>query len=101
MDCVPVCRADLANLVNEAALLAGRQSKVMVEKMDFIQAVERSIAVCHYLLIVGDLLPFTAHLTLCCVACFGQLIVVTFAFSKLILDNYAPVSFSIMSFICA
>ena len=38
-------RADLANLVNEAALLAGRQRKVVVEKVDFIQAVERSIAV--------------------------------------------------------
>ncbi|XP_027089792.1 phosphomethylpyrimidine synthase, chloroplastic isoform X3 [Coffea arabica] len=37
--------ADLANLVNEAALLAGRQSKLVVEKIDFIQAVERSIAV--------------------------------------------------------
>ncbi|XP_047308352.1 ATP-dependent zinc metalloprotease FTSH 9, chloroplastic-like [Impatiens glandulifera] len=36
--------ADLANLVNEAALLAGRQSKIVVEKADFIQAVERSIA---------------------------------------------------------
>ncbi|KAL2332940.1 hypothetical protein Fmac_014153 [Flemingia macrophylla] len=36
--------ADLANLVNEAALLAGRQNKVVVEKSDFIQAVERSIA---------------------------------------------------------
>ncbi|RDX75591.1 ATP-dependent zinc metalloprotease FTSH 9, chloroplastic, partial [Mucuna pruriens] len=36
--------ADLANLVNEAALLAGRQNKVVVEKLDFIQAVERSIA---------------------------------------------------------
>ncbi|KAI3772247.1 hypothetical protein L6452_03429 [Arctium lappa] len=36
--------ADLANLVNEAALLAGRQNKLVVEKMDFIQAVERSIA---------------------------------------------------------
>ncbi|KAK9755720.1 hypothetical protein RND81_01G045400 [Saponaria officinalis] len=36
--------ADLANLVNEAALLAGRQNKVIVEKMDFVQAVERSIA---------------------------------------------------------
>ncbi|XP_023745768.1 ATP-dependent zinc metalloprotease FTSH, chloroplastic-like [Lactuca sativa] len=34
---------DLANLVNEAALLAGRQSKLVVEKMDFIQEVERSI----------------------------------------------------------
>ncbi|KOM52559.1 hypothetical protein LR48_Vigan09g121800 [Vigna angularis] len=36
--------ADLANLVNEAALLAGRQNKTVVEKLDFIQAVERSIA---------------------------------------------------------
>ncbi|KAE8039224.1 hypothetical protein FH972_011653 [Carpinus fangiana] len=36
--------ADLANLVNEAALLAGRQRKVVVDKIDFIQAVERSIA---------------------------------------------------------
>lgn len=36
--------ADLANLVNEAALLAGRVNKLVVEKVDFIQAVERSIA---------------------------------------------------------
>ncbi|XP_047330520.1 ATP-dependent zinc metalloprotease FTSH 9, chloroplastic-like [Impatiens glandulifera] len=36
--------ADLANLVNEAALLAGRHNKTVVEKTDFIQAVERSIA---------------------------------------------------------
>ncbi|CAK7331304.1 unnamed protein product [Dovyalis caffra] len=36
--------ADLANLVNEAALLAGRKSKIVVERFDFIQAVERSIA---------------------------------------------------------
>ncbi|XP_057428776.1 ATP-dependent zinc metalloprotease FTSH 9, chloroplastic-like [Lotus japonicus] len=36
--------ADLANLVNEAALLAGRKNKVVVERIDFIQAVERSIA---------------------------------------------------------
>lgn len=36
--------ADLANLVNEAALLAGRKTKLLVEKFDFIQAVERSIA---------------------------------------------------------
>ncbi|XP_021720723.1 ATP-dependent zinc metalloprotease FTSH 7, chloroplastic-like [Chenopodium quinoa] len=36
--------ADLANLVNEAALLAGRLNKAIVEKIDFIQAVERSIA---------------------------------------------------------
>lgn len=40
------CRADLANLVNEAALLAGRLNKAVVERLDFIQAVERSIAVC-------------------------------------------------------
>lgn len=40
-----LCRADLANLVNEAALLAGRQNKAVVEKIDFIHAVERSIAV--------------------------------------------------------
>lgn len=38
-------RADLANLVNEAALLAGRQSKVVVQKIDFVNAIERSIAV--------------------------------------------------------
>ncbi|KFK27417.1 hypothetical protein AALP_AA8G380000 [Arabis alpina] len=36
--------ADLANLVNEAALLAGRKSKLTVDKIDFIHAVERSIA---------------------------------------------------------
>ncbi|TKY56447.1 ATP-dependent zinc metalloprotease FTSH 9 [Spatholobus suberectus] len=36
--------ADLGNLVNEAALLAGRQNKIVVEKTDFVQAVERSIA---------------------------------------------------------
>ncbi|CAM8975480.1 unnamed protein product [Rhodiola kirilowii] len=36
--------ADLSNLVNEAALLAGRQNKLVVEKSDFVQAVERSIA---------------------------------------------------------
>ncbi|KAM7256457.1 hypothetical protein ACFE04_012198 [Oxalis oulophora] len=36
--------ADLANLVNEAALLAGRKNKVVVEKIEFIEAVERSIA---------------------------------------------------------
>nr|QKY65089.1 chloroplast ATP-dependent zinc metalloprotease FTSH7/9 [Passiflora tenuiloba] len=36
--------ADLANLVNEAALLAGRKNKLVVERIDFIQAVERSIA---------------------------------------------------------
>ncbi|XVF46688.1 hypothetical protein PTKIN_Ptkin03bG0047800 [Pterospermum kingtungense] len=36
--------ADLANLVNEAALLAGRNNKVVVERIDFIWAVERAIA---------------------------------------------------------
>ncbi|MCO5596012.1 hypothetical protein L7F22_050065 [Adiantum nelumboides] len=36
--------ADLANLVNEAALLAGRANKVEVGKEDFTRAVERSIA---------------------------------------------------------
>ncbi|XP_072988692.1 ATP-dependent zinc metalloprotease FTSH 7, chloroplastic-like [Typha latifolia] len=36
--------ADLANLVNEAALLAGRANKEVVEKIEFILAVERSIA---------------------------------------------------------
>ncbi|KAK1589097.1 hypothetical protein Q3G72_030486 [Acer saccharum] len=36
--------ADLANLVNEAALLAGRQNKVIVGKIDFTHAIERSIA---------------------------------------------------------
>ncbi|KAM0923609.1 hypothetical protein ACQ4PT_005407 [Festuca glaucescens] len=36
--------ADLANLVNEAALLAGRSNKQIVERVDFINAVERSIA---------------------------------------------------------
>eukprot|EP00250_Pteridium_aquilinum_P011727 c20265_g1_i1 orf=540-3170(-) len=36
--------ADLANLVNEAALLAGRANKVEVGKEDFMRAVERAIA---------------------------------------------------------
>nr|QKY65084.1 chloroplast ATP-dependent zinc metalloprotease FTSH7/9 [Passiflora auriculata] len=36
--------ADLANLVNEAALLAGRKNKLVVERIDFILAVERSVA---------------------------------------------------------
>lgn len=36
--------ADLANLVNEAALLAGRASKLVVGNSEFSQAVERSIA---------------------------------------------------------
>lgn len=38
-------RADLANLVNEAALLAGRASKLLVGNDEFSRAVERSIAV--------------------------------------------------------
>lgn len=41
-------RADLANLVNEAALLAGRASKLEVGNSEFSQAVERSIAVRPY-----------------------------------------------------
>ncbi|CZE47423.1 ATP-dependent zinc metalloprotease FtsH [Campylobacter geochelonis] len=36
--------ADLENIVNEAALLAGRESKEHVEQKDLIEAVERSIA---------------------------------------------------------
>jgi cell division protease FtsH len=36
--------ADLANLVNEAALLAGRASKLVVGDLEFSQAVERAIA---------------------------------------------------------
>jgi len=36
--------ADLANIINEAALLAGRQDKTHVEQKDMIEAVERSIA---------------------------------------------------------
>ncbi|BBM99239.1 hypothetical protein MPTK1_1g19790 [Marchantia polymorpha subsp. ruderalis] len=36
--------ADLANLVNEAALLAGRASKSVVDKDDFSRAVERAVA---------------------------------------------------------
>lgn len=36
--------ADLANIVNEAALLAGRKSKKKVTQKDFREAVERSIA---------------------------------------------------------
>lgn len=45
LDTFILYRADLANLVNEAALLAGRLNKEIVEKIDFIRAVERSIAV--------------------------------------------------------
>jgi len=36
--------ADLANIVNEAALLAGRKSKSEVEQKDLLEAVERAIA---------------------------------------------------------
>ena len=36
--------ADLENIINEAALLAGRKSKVFVEQADLVEAVERSIA---------------------------------------------------------
>ena len=36
--------ADLANIVNEAALLAGRHEKATIEPIDFKEAVERQIA---------------------------------------------------------
>ena len=36
--------ADLANIVNEAALLAGRKNKEYVEQEDLLEAVERAIA---------------------------------------------------------
>lgn len=36
--------ADLANIINEAALLAGRKSKKYVEQQDMVEAVERAIA---------------------------------------------------------
>ncbi|AJC88185.1 ATP-dependent zinc metalloprotease FtsH [Campylobacter insulaenigrae] len=36
--------ADLANIINEAALLAGRDSKKHVEQKDLVEAVERAIA---------------------------------------------------------
>ncbi len=36
--------ADLANIINEAALLAGRQNKDRVHQQDLIEAVERAIA---------------------------------------------------------
>ncbi len=36
--------ADLANIINEAALLAGRKSKEEVEQNDLVEAVERAIA---------------------------------------------------------
>lgn len=36
--------ADLANIINEAALLAGRKNKEYVEQLDLVEAVERAIA---------------------------------------------------------
>lgn len=36
--------ADLANIINEAALLSGRKNKSYVEQKDFVEAVERAIA---------------------------------------------------------
>lgn len=36
--------ADLANIINEAALLAGRKTKEYVEQKDLVEAVERAIA---------------------------------------------------------
>ena len=36
--------ADLANIINEAALLAGRASKKFIEEQDLVEAVERAIA---------------------------------------------------------
>lgn len=36
--------ADLANIINEAALLAGRKNKTYVEQQDLVEAVERAIA---------------------------------------------------------
>ena len=36
--------ADLANIINEAALLAGRASKENIEQQDLVEAVERAIA---------------------------------------------------------
>ena len=36
--------ADLENIINEAALLAGRKSKTFVEQADLLEAVERAIA---------------------------------------------------------
>jgi cell division protease FtsH len=36
--------ADLANIINEAALLAGRKSQSYVEQRDLVEAVERAIA---------------------------------------------------------
>lgn len=34
--------ADLANIINEAALLAGRQNKKLIEQSDLLEAIERS-----------------------------------------------------------
>ncbi len=36
--------ADLANIINEAALLAGRANKKFIEQQDLVEAVERAIA---------------------------------------------------------
>ena len=36
--------ADLANIINEAALLGGRKNKAYVEQVDMVEAVERAIA---------------------------------------------------------
>ena len=36
--------ADLANIINEAALLAGRANKASIEQQDLVEAVERAIA---------------------------------------------------------
>lgn len=36
--------ADLANIINEAALLAGRSNKVKIDQQDLVEAVERAIA---------------------------------------------------------
>ena len=36
--------ADLANIINEAALLGGRKNKTHVEQIDLVEAVERAIA---------------------------------------------------------
>lgn len=43
--CVYFHSADLANLVNEAALLAARAGKDVVSQNEFVAAVERSIGV--------------------------------------------------------
>ena len=43
--CLAPCSADLANLVNEAALLAARKDREEVTRSDFDAAVERALAV--------------------------------------------------------